>query len=251
MSRRHNHHDDDADSYTEYEGHRPTRDGRGGDGGGFGGRGRYEDDDYDRPRAGAGASSHEDSSNIKSIDANEARRLQAIIKTEGESEFKNFILYVKDGDVNSNEALDLLNGNVILKQQTFIQEVGLLRVLPTWLTSVPIIVDKTESLAHRGRVCLEFLRTFQQREAMGTMGKRLGKGRRAQFETGMAFNNNWTITSSPWDIHNTPADRMRGRVPLNSSGHEKTGRVSERDASAWAEQRQSVDDSAKRWQRKK
>lgn len=174
----------------------------------------------------------------------------SIIKTDGDSDYKAFILYVKDGDANSCEALDLLNGNVMLKQQTFIQEVSLLRVRPTWLNGVPIIVDKADSVAHRGRVCLEFLRNFRQREAMGMLGRRLNKGRRTQFETGMAFSNNMTTTSSPWLIKGTPAEHLTGRVPM-PTGRDAGGKVTERDVQAFMEKRGMSDDSAKRWQRKR
>lgn len=230
--------DDDKDSYTEHEARYPAHGsggGRGGSGGG-GGRGRGGGDD--------------DGRGVKYIDPNEAKRLQAIIKTEGESEFKNFILYIKDGDHNSNEALDILNGNVLLKQQTFIQEVSLLRVRPPWLNGVPIIVDKAESVAHRGRVCLEFLQNFHQREAVGMMGRRLGRSRRMQFDTGMAFGNNMLMTSTPFDVRGTPAERSTGRAPTYSA-REPSGKVTERDVQAYMQKYQMIEDSAKRWQHKR
>lgn len=237
--------EDDDDGYTIYES-RGTSGGRAGGGGGRVAGGRAGGG------GGGSGGGGEDSRTVKHIDANEAKRLQAMIKTEGESEFKNFILYVKDGDGPSNEALDLLNGNVLLKTQTFIQEWSLLRVRPPWLNGVPIIVDKQEGLAHRGSVALEFLRNFHHREAIGQLGRRLGKTRRLHFDTGMAFGNNFMMTSSPWDVAGTPADRASGRVPTFAS-RDAGGKVKDgdRDVAAWAAKYNLIGDSAKRWQRKR
>jgi hypothetical protein len=159
------------------------------------------------------------------------------------------VLYIKDGDRASYAALDLLNGNVMLKQQTFLQEVGLLRVRPPWLNGVPIIVDKVEGIAHRGTKCLEFLKAYQQRGAVGQMGRRITRGRRNQFDTGQAFSFAQTLSSSPWDVKGTPADVTSGRVPRISAKVE-TARVTDRDGKAYEQTRALVDASAARWQRR-
>jgi len=225
-------------SYTEHTARYPREDGRGhgGHGGGSGDRG-------------GGGSGERERTSLRAIDPNEEQRLVSIIQSAGESEFLSFVLYILDGDPNSNAALDLLNGNVMLKQQTFLQEVTLLRVRPAWLNGVPIIVDKAAGVAHRGTKCLEFLTKFQQREAMGQMGRRISKGRRNQFDTGQAFSFHQTLSSSPWIVKDTPAEQTSGRVP-RVSAKPSTGKITERDGQAYEQKRAAQDASIRGWQRR-
>lgn len=238
------------------------RDYGGGGGGGYGGRDRdYDsrdrdrdygrDRDYDSGGGGASGGGGGGLAPTRSIDPAEEGRLASAIKVEGDSKYKNFILYIKDdSDRASNEALDLLNGNVLLKQQTFIQAVELLRVVPRWLVMVPAVVDVKGDVAHIGSVALEFLRSFRQREAVGQMGRRMSKGRRMAFDTGMASTNNWTLTTAPFEVAGTPAARTSGRVSAASMTRGADDKVSEADAAAWAAARDAVESSAKRWQHK-
>jgi hypothetical protein len=238
MSRR-RHSDASDSSYTEHTARYTDRESRGGGG----------HDRADRTDRTDRAGKRDNGATLKSIDPNEEKHLQDIIKTAGESEFLNFVLYIKDGDKNSYAALDLLNGNVMLKQQTFIQEISLLRVRPTWLNGVPIIVDKAEGVAHRGTKCHDFLRMFQQREAMGQLGRRINKGRRMQFDTAQAFSFQQTLTSSPWDVKGTPADLATGRVP-RVSAKDDTGKITERDGQAYEQKRAALEVSIRGWQHK-
>ena len=198
--------------------------------------------------SGSGSGSGSGASAVESIDPNKALRMQAALKTLGESEFRNFILYVKDGDEASNAALDRLNANLLLKVDTFVQDVDLLRVRPRWLTSVPVMVDKAKGVAHCGTAVHTIFST-NQCDAIAQVGRRMDKGRRMQFETGQPTLNLWGAHGdNAWDVRNTPADHTTGRAAAMNVRPVTSGKISQRDVDAFKQQSALIDDAVARRQ---
>ncbi len=82
------------------------------------------------------------------------------LRSESEDNFKRYVLYIKKNDLNSERALFLLRKSPRLTQAV-IQDVSQLsRPLPSWLVSVPTLVDKHESLIRRGSETLKQLESW-------------------------------------------------------------------------------------------
>jgi hypothetical protein len=76
---------------------------------------------------------------------------------EPDDNFKSYVLYIKCGEKNSENALTLLKKSPRLAM-TLVQDVSLLpRPLPNWLFSVPTLVDRHESIMKRGSEALKQL----------------------------------------------------------------------------------------------
>ena len=74
------------------------------------------------------------------------------------ADYRNIILYVVPGEVNSEKALACVAANQELASEIWVQDVRLLQPpLPAWLTGVPTAVLREEGVPHRGSNCLAFL----------------------------------------------------------------------------------------------
>jgi len=78
--------------------------------------------------------------------------------TDQDVEFKNYILYILSNDMNSRKALDILRKNAEFEHEVWIQDCDKLpRPLPPWLTGVPTLVPRSESMAYKGTQCLDYI----------------------------------------------------------------------------------------------
>lgn len=162
---------------------------------------------------------------------------------DDDSTFKDYILYVlTEGDRNSTRAIHALHGNSDIFSRTHIQDVKALRSRPSFLTGVPILLDKVSGLAYRGT---EVFRFFERTEsegptsATGVVGRRLKKTSRLAAGSAMRTRGNFMSLNDAFGeiSEDAPATSSSSR----SSGGERTMEEFER-------LRSSVDHSAKKAQ---
>lgn len=160
--------------------------------------------------------------------------------------FKDFILYVlMEGDRNSSRALSLLHANTDIFARTFIQDVRGMRSRPSFLTGVPILVDKISGLAYRGTEVFRFLQRGSSEDAppvtgaTGMVGRKLKKTSRLAAGSAMRTRGNFMNLADAFDA-----------VEEESSLHREVERVShsERTMEDFERLRASVEESAKRVQ---
>ena len=89
--------------------------------------------------------------------AAEAAAAAEALRSEPDDNFKQFVLYIKQGDANSAQAVIYLKKSPRLTS-TVIQDVAALPLpRPSWLVSVPTLVDKREEVVKRGSAALKQL----------------------------------------------------------------------------------------------
>jgi hypothetical protein len=101
---------------------------------------------------------------------------------EDEDNFKQYVLYVKKGDKNSEDALELLK--LSRSSQCVIQEVSLIMLpRPSWLVSVPTLVDRHTQTAKRGSAAMEVLSSWAASAKSMSSGKIKGFYAANSFQT--------------------------------------------------------------------
>lgn len=161
--------------------------------------------------------------------------------------FKDFILYVlMEGDRNSARALSLLHANTDIFARTFIQDVRKMRSRPSFLTGVPILVDKISELAYRGTEVFRFLQRSSTEDAppttgaTGMVGRKLKKTSRLAAGSAMRTRGNFMNLADAFEV-----------VEEDTSLHREVERAShskERTMEDFERLRASVEESAKRIQ---
>lgn len=82
---------------------------------------------------------------------------QEALRSESEDNFKRYVLYVLENDSNSEKALALLKKSPRLSM-VIVQDVsGVPKPRPSWLVSVPTLVDRHEEVVKRGSEALKQL----------------------------------------------------------------------------------------------
>ena len=95
------------------------------------------------------------------------------LRSEPDDNFKQYVLYVKEGDPNSAQALVFLKKSPRLTS-TVIQEVAAVPLpRPQWLVSVPTLVDRREQVVKRGSAALKQLEDWA---ALAPPAKALTRG---------------------------------------------------------------------------
>ena len=155
---------------------------------------------------------------------------------------KDYILYVlTEGDRNSQRAITLLHANTEIFARTFVQDVRLLTVRPSFLTGVPILLDKVSGLAHCGTDAFRFLERSitEPVHATGMMGRKLKKTSRLAASSAMRTRGNFMNLNDAF-----------GEVEESPDLHHEVERAShsERTLADFERLRSSVDTSAKRIQ---
>ena len=77
-----------------------------------------------------------------------------------DSDFKSYVFYVPAADkrdILCVKALDALSANPGLKLDTLIVITDNLRERPTWMTVLPVMVNKSEKRAYSGQACVDFI----------------------------------------------------------------------------------------------
>jgi hypothetical protein len=91
--------------------------------------------------------------------AAEAAAAEAL-RSEPDDNFKQYVLYIKAGDANSDKAVALLKKSPRLTSSV-IQDVAAVPLpRPQWLVSVPTLVDRREQVVKRGSAALEQLKDW-------------------------------------------------------------------------------------------
>jgi hypothetical protein len=155
---------------------------------------------------------------------------------------KDYTLYVlMEGDRNSARALSLLHANTEIFARTFVQDVHALTSRPSFLTGVPILLDKLSGLAYRGTEAFRFLErsATEPVSATGMMGRKLKKTSRLAASSAMRTRGNFMNLNDAF-----------GEVEESADLHHEVERAShkERTMADFERLRSSVDTSAKRIQ---
>jgi hypothetical protein len=81
------------------------------------------------------------------------------------SVYKTHVLYVLPSDANCTKLLSLLEGHPI-NEDVYTQDVSLLKQRPAWLDGVPILVNKGNSQAHKGKNIYAYLKEWKNDELL-------------------------------------------------------------------------------------
>jgi hypothetical protein len=81
------------------------------------------------------------------------------------SVYKTHILYVIPSDPNCSKLVSALEGHP-LYEHIFTQDVGQLKQRPSWLDGVPMLVNKANSQAHKGKNIYSYVKEWKSDELL-------------------------------------------------------------------------------------
>jgi hypothetical protein len=112
----------------------------------------------------------------------------AALREEADENFKQFVLYIKHGDSNSENALRLLKSSPRLTQ-CVIQDVGVLPLpRPAWLVSVPTLVDRHANMVKRGSAAIEQLSDWAALASAAPRSASAANNNKGYLSAAMSFN---------------------------------------------------------------